>query len=304
MLLDTGHETLTAHRSRSFLIGLFLLASATTLTTAVQVINVAPGVAVLDDHAHQFGGRADLDCYTGTLAASSEVITDVVVYYLPTTDKAYLVAVQGTAALTSAGASAPTDADVEAAIPSTEGVKYARVGRVKFARDSGTVVTLEEIDHTVRPMGVNPDRKATTGDETDSVDGDAAVYVFSHRERHTIDAADIANGDGLTAKPCPAMYGKIGAWRAITEKAITTGAKGTTPNLEIGTTNVTGSDGVAMAGASALGVVLPLGAPTAANTFKPGDTWSIEFASTTTYIEGRFSFEVDFYRLVSSPVEA
>lgn len=298
MILDTGVQRLSPSLAMIALIGLLILPSENAQAANDLSVRLTPGVAIIDDHAQQFSGRGDVVINSGnTLAASSEVISDVVVYYNEAVATSFIVVVDGAAALTSAGAVAPTDAEVVAALPNAA-YKWARCGRVKFARDSGSAITLSYIDHTVRPLGVDPAAKTAVVSELDVI-GDAEVYQFSHRERFRVTASLIADGDGLTNKPVPPFHGKIGGWRVITETAVTTGAKGTTPNLEIGTTNVTGSDSVAMAGTSARGVVLALGAPTAANTFKPGDTYSIEFASTTPYIEGAFCFEVDFYRLVT-----
>lgn len=296
MILDSGVQRLSPSLPLIALIGLLLIPAEAVQAANDLSVTLTPGIAVLDDHAQQFSGRGDVVINSGnTLAASSEIISDVVVYYNEAVATAFIVVVDGTAALTSAGAVAPTDAEVVAALPNAA-YKWARCGRVKFARDSGSVITLSYIDHTVRPLGVDPAAKTAVVSELDVI-GDGEVYEFSHREQHRVTASLIADGDGLTGKPVPPFHGKIGAWRVITEVAVTTGAKGTTPNLEIGTTNVTGSESVAMTGTSARGVVLALGTPTAANKFAPGDTYSIEFASTTTYIEGAFCFEIDFYRL-------
>ena len=69
--------------------------------------------------------------------------------------------------------------------------------------------------------------------------------------------------------------------------AVTTAAKASTLNLEIGTTNLTGGT-VALTSADCDGKGEAIGgtAITAGNVFTASDTISVEAASTTTFIEG------------------
>ena len=295
--LDSGTEVLSPRLPLIMLLGLMLIPAEATLAANDLAVALTPGTAILDDHAQQLAGRGDVAIYSGsTLAASSEVISDVVIYYNDDVSGAFVIVVDGAAALTSAGAVAPTDAAIAAALPDS-GFTWARAGRVKFKRDSGSAITWE-IDHTVRPLGVDPDAKAAVSTRFQEVDAvaDAELYEFSHTEAVDVDASTIAAADVLTNKPVPPFHGKIGAIRAIVTKAITTGAKAADLNAEIGTTNLTGGV-VALAGAYALGTVVAGTAITAGNTFKPGATWSLEGANVTPFVEGRVRVEADFYRL-------
>lgn len=103
----------------------------------------------------------------------------------------------------------------------------------------------------------------------------------------SVDAADIADGDLVTTVAMP-FAGRILKVYCVVEKAITTTGKSTDINLEIGTTNLTG--GVVdlnSASGRALGYYVAGTAITAANSFKNGDTISVEAANTTSFIEGR-----------------
>jgi hypothetical protein len=106
----------------------------------------------------------------------------------------------------------------------------------------------------------------------------------------SIDAADIADGDLMT-DVIPGFAGTIQKVYVICEKAVTTGGKGTTINTEIESTNVTGGV-VTLSGTYALGAFVAGTAVTAANTFTAAQKISIEAASTTTFIEGRFQIVI------------
>lgn len=112
-------------------------------------------------------------------------------------------------------------------------------------------------------------------------------YVVLH---FSVDAADIADGDIVTTM-VPGVVGLITKFSKTIEKAVTTGAKGTTLNLEIGTTNVTGGS-LVCTGAESLGAYQAATAITAANVLAAASTLSVEAASTTTYIEGRFGLDI------------
>lgn len=92
----------------------------------------------------------------------------------------------------------------------------------------------------------------------------------------------IADGD-LVTQIQPGFAGRIIALEFLCTTAVTTAAKTTTLNAEIGTVNCTGS--LTVAGTYAVGATARA-AVTAANTFDEHDVISIEAASTTTFIEG------------------
>jgi len=105
-------------------------------------------------------------------------------------------------------------------------------------------------------------------------------------------AATLADGDLVTTWT-PGFAGRIVDIDAVCTAAVTTGAKASTLNLEIGTTNVTGGT-VALAGTYSLGEVQAGAAITAANHFTASDTISLEASSTTTFIEGSFDVLVKY----------
>lgn len=297
MIDDTRNEALQAPRPVMSLMGLRLIPVIAALASNDLAVAYEPGVAVVGDKVQEFAGDGDVVCYSGeTLTDASEIVCAVVACYNPDANLITILVVDGDEALTSAGAEAPTDDDIEAALPSSSCV-YTLLGTVKFAR-SGSAIS-QTIDHTVRSFGVPTTGKFTASTE-DPVD-DSTLFEHAVTLSVSVDAADIANGDVLTTHPVPAFFGKVGAWRAVCEKAITTTGKTATLNLEIGTTDIDGTS-TAYAGAKVLGAVTALNAPTAghaSNAFKPGDTFSVEAGSVTAFIEGRVRIEVDFYRRVS-----
>jgi hypothetical protein len=101
-----------------------------------------------------------------------------------------------------------------------------------------------------------------------------------------ITLANVADGDVLTAYT-PGFKGTIIGIDFAVTTAVTTAAKATTLNAEIGTTNLTGG-AVALTSANCtpLGAVVASTAITAANAFTATDTISIEASSTTTFVEG------------------
>jgi len=299
-VLDSGAERLSPELPRRLLVGCFLIPAMLALASADQGIAVTPGVIVLDDHAFQFTGEDDLACNAGnTLSASSEVYTDVVAYWNPAAQRGQVIAVDGAEALTSAGAVAPTDAEVRAALPDSS-YPWVRLGRVKFARNSGAVVTISEIDHGVRPFEITTGPKAaglaSADHDPDVIAG--ALYEYAGELDFEVDAADLAAADVVTDYPLPLFHGKIGRTRAICTKAITTGAKAADLDFEIGAAAITGGQ-IALAGAYALGAIQAGAAVTAANTFKPGDTLTVVGSAVTPFIEGRVKIVAELYRLVT-----
>jgi len=298
--LDSGVEQLTPVLPRRFAMGARLIPAMAILAAASLAIAVEPGIPVLDDHAWQFNGDASLTCFDGsTLSASSEVITDVVAYWNDDAGLGQIIAVDGEEALTSAGADAPTDADILDALPAVT-FPWVRLGRVKFARDAGTVITIAQIDHTVRALEIGPANKATgqaSSSHDDDPIGTAELYEYAGELAFEVDAADIGAADVVTDYPLPLFHGALGRIRAIVTKAITTGAKAATVSPEIGAVGVTGGD-IALAGAYAIGAVQEGTAITALHTFKPGSTLSLVGSGITAFAEGRVKLVVELYRLV------
>jgi len=101
-----------------------------------------------------------------------------------------------------------------------------------------------------------------------------------------ITLANVANGDVLTNMPL-GFAGTITAVDFFVTTAVTTAAKATTLNLEIGTTNLTGGVvALTSANCTPLGAKVAGSAITDGNTFASGDTLSIEASSTTAFSEG------------------
>ena len=300
---DARYEELQAVLPRTLLIGLFLLPGLDAPSSTDCPVQVTPGLAVIDGHAGQLVGDDDLDLESGTLTDGYEKWHSVVAYYNPLVNGIFLLTVSGAEVLIATGASQPTDAEIAAAIVAIVGAgveySYTVVGAALFRRS--TTVTLISIDHQVRSFEIPTDRKDLAAAYNFVAISEAAVYrPHSTMYLGSVDAADIADGDIVTAFPLPPMYGRVSKIRAVCEKAITTGAKLSNLNAEIGTTNLTGGV-VALAGAYALGAVQEGTAITAANTFVPGDTIAIEASSTTTFIEGRVGIYVEIDELQLSP---
>lgn len=295
--MDTRQDNLCLHERASRAEGCTLRPSRTTLAADALVIDVLPGVLVIDDHPVVYAGVEALDCNEGlTLSALSEQWTAVVAYWNEATSEAHVIAVPGAEALSTAGASQPDDDAIAAELPDAS-YPFVVLGAVKF-KQTASALYVDEIDHLSRSFGVFSSSKIAAASATSPhrADGDGAVYRLHSKVRITRDAADIADGDLLTNYPLD-FYGKVGGGRVICEKAITTAAKNTSLNAEIDTTNVTGWGG-AYAGAKATGAVTALSPATAAHTFRPGQTLSIEAASTTAFVEGQVTIEVDLYELV------
>ena len=98
--------------------------------------------------------------------------------------------------------------------------------------------------------------------------------------------ANVADGDILTTFT-PGFAGAITKFSFAVTDPVTTAAKTTTLNLEIGTTNVTGGVlTITSANATPLGAVVDGTAITANNVFGATDSISIEATATTAFIEG------------------
>lgn len=102
-----------------------------------------------------------------------------------------------------------------------------------------------------------------------------------------VNLATVADGDVVTTWT-PGFSGTIKRFVAVDTQEVTTAAKLTTLNLEIGTTNVTGGAiALTSANLATLGAVVASSAITAANRFGPTDTISVEASSTTAFAEGQ-----------------
>jgi hypothetical protein len=125
-------------------------------------------------------------------------------------------------------------------------------------------------------------RAGTNSDCTSWPDFRRAPIVLSI----PIKLAKVADGDVLT-NYTPGFAGTIKKVAFAVTDPVTTGAKLSTLNLEIGTTNVTGG-AVALTSSNSgtLGAVVAGTAVTANNTFTASSTISIEASSTTAFAEG------------------
>jgi len=122
----------------------------------------------------------------------------------------------------------------------------------------------------------------TTGATTATLAAGVGVSTISL----PIELAEVIDGDVLTTYT-PGYKFKILAVDFAVAVDVTTGAKASTLNVEIGTTNLTGG-AVALTSANCgtVGAVVAGTAVTAANTGSASDTISVEGSATTTFIEG------------------
>ena len=261
----------------------------TQILAAALKVGRTVGLIEVDGKIKQLGPKSKT-CQSGaTLSASSEAWSAVVAYLNLNTGLVYEIVVDGAEALTSAGAVRVTDAEIVAELPN-EDFPYTVLGQVLFARSAGTVITVS-FDHTVRSCLVEVAGKVVDTDP--QIPESDRLYVPGPTIRFTRDAADIADGDLLTDYPVD-FYGRIKGHRMITDVAITTAAKTTTPQVDIGAVKVVGTDGTAFAGVSSLGAVEELDPPDNDGTelFKPGDTVSYVVSSTTSFVEGTVAIEI------------
>lgn len=122
----------------------------------------------------------------------------------------------------------------------------------------------------------------TTGIASDTLAAGAGVQTLAFY----IDAATIANGDLLT-NYVPGYKFKILKFDARCAKPVTTGAKASNINLEIGTTDLTGGV-IALAGTYILGAAQAGSVVSGANEGNQTDSISIEASATTAFTEGAF----------------
>lgn len=110
-----------------------------------------------------------------------------------------------------------------------------------------------------------------------------------------MDLTLVADGDLITTVT-PGFTGIVTSLEAHVVNPVTTAAKLSTLNAEIGTTNVTGDLAITSANMTPLGAVVAQ-ALSGANFFGPADTVSIEAASTTTFIEGAIMIVLQYKQL-------
>lgn len=126
---------------------------------------------------------------------------------------------------------------------------------------------------------------------TDSTGGTAGTTLAAGVGRYQIsipiNLASISGAGDVVTNFVPGHRFKVLKETFIVTVPVTTAAKAVTLNSEIGTTNVTGS-AVALTSANCtpLGALVAGGAITAANTGSATDTFSVEAASVTAFVEG------------------
>ena len=131
---------------------------------------------------------------------------------------------------------------------------------------------------------------ATTATLVNSTTGSAANTLAAGVGVSTVaipvNLASVANGDVLT-NYVPGYAFKILSVSFAVSVPVTTAAKATTLNLEIGTTDLTGGAiALTSANCTPLGALVAGSSITAANTGTATDNVSIEAASTTAFVEG------------------
>ena len=122
----------------------------------------------------------------------------------------------------------------------------------------------------------------STGTASNTIAAGAGIQTLAFY----IQATAIANGDLLT-EYVPGYKFKILKFDARCAVPVTTGAKASTLNLEINTTNLTGG-AISLAGTYAIGAAQAGTAVTANNTGSATDSFSIEASATTAFLEGAF----------------
>lgn len=181
----------------------------------------------------------------------------------------------------------------DAATLMTEGISRAVLGGTVAINDpltttsSGTLVKATGGDHIVA-------RARVAGVSTNTV----AVHIQYEGVKPVVsfdlyvDLAVIADGDLMTAFT-PGFAGTIEAVQLVVTDPVTTAAKASTLNLEIGTTDLTGGVlALTSANCTPLGKIVLGTAITADNTFGATDTISVEATSTTAFIEGQGSLNI------------
>lgn len=185
-------------------------------------------------------------------------------------------------------------------IPVREGV-FSFAGTTLEQADVGTLVYAED-DQTVDETAGN--NEPIVGPLVEYV-GASEGYVYVSWKRAqtspygyiswTIDLATLADGDIITTFT-PGFAGYVTRLEAHVVDPATTASKASTLNVEIGTTNVTGSLALTSANMTPLGAVVAQ-ALSGTSFFDTDDTISIEAASTTTFIEGTITLLLQYKQL-------
>jgi hypothetical protein len=152
--------------------------------------------------------------------------------------------------------------------------------------NAGNVITSGA---AVSPAGTQPDFSAITSltdNSTGTPSNTIAIGTAIHTLSFWMSAPAIANGDLLT-NYVPGYRFKILKFDARCATPVTTGAKAADLNLEIQTTNLTGGV-IGLTGTYAQGAAQAGSTITANNVGSATDSFSIEAANTTTFIEGSF----------------
>lgn len=302
---DTRQESYTPPQLVMALVGLLLVPRHGVQAAADLALDMTPGVAIIGDRGFQSVGRNDLAINAGeTLSDLSEVVSTSVFYWNPATDGVHMIIVDGAEALTSAGAVAPTDTEIEAAIPPDS--VYTLGNTCQFSR-SGSAITLDWIKTVdVRSYGVATSTKlggtVRQGmQEIDVIGSDITngqgYYEPGPTIRITRAASAIANGDLLTDFPLH-FHGRIHRAYVICEVPITTAGKTTSLAVELDTTPVPGL-ALVYAGVKSMGAVELFVAPSGAAHFHPGQTLTITAAATTTFTQGDVSIVIETEKLIS-----
>jgi hypothetical protein len=162
---------------------------------------------------------------------------------------------------------------------SVTSVAITDVGRPVYASDDNTFA-LAGIGTKIGYVH----RYVSSGVAVVAFDADAqeSTYVIAL----PVKLATVADGDVLTTFT-PGHAGRIKKIDFAVTNEVTTAAKLTTLNAEIGTTNLTGGTvALTSANSATLGAVVAGAAITGAAGFRATDTISIEAASTTAFVEG------------------
>ena len=300
MAIDTGGNLPTAHDSaghfRAF--GMLLVPRHIALSSTALHFQVTPGFVQIGHRVCQFRGKQYQPNSGNTLADGDDICSALVAY--EKNGAIVLLHVVGTAD-TTADVVPVTDAEIEAALPSTpayivEDRRWVVVGRSRYSR-SGSTITMT-LDNTSRPFNVDEDVKLSTTDQGFAPSGGDGYYIPGPVVRVSTLATDWANGDLVTNLPID-FHGRIVGLRATTEVVVAGAGATITVNAEVGTTDVAGlSLTAATATPSAKGLV-QTDTPTAPVVVAPGDTVSLEGASATSGSSGRVVFELLFETLVS-----
>lgn len=162
-------------------------------------------------------------------------------------------------------------------------------------RPDGPIVAFDATNEKLKVLAQRSPVGVTLHCEDDDLAATHGVALYVHVPNKTnkdqvtipVNLATVADGDVLTSLPIPYNF-RIESVDAYVTNEVTTGAKTTTLNVEIGTINLTGGVlTVDSTTAATLGAKIAGTAVTANNTGIAGAAISIEAASTTAHAEGQ-----------------